>query len=84
MNDVAVAETMLMRLIGVAADDGPESVRPTASPGKLAFAGGSVLGWHQRRAAEIEPRLIKDWHSFARAKPFWLRAPSNGQCAIPH
>ena len=72
MNDVAVAETMLVRLIGVTADDGPAQVAPTPPPGKLAFAAGAVLGWHRRRAAEIDLRLIKDWHSFARAKPFWL------------
>jgi hypothetical protein len=73
MNDVAVAETMLMRLIGVAADDGDCSEAPTATPGKLVFAAGSVLGWHRRQAADIDSRLTKDWYLFARANPFWQR-----------
>jgi hypothetical protein len=38
---------------------------------KLTFAAGCVLGWHRRRAAEIDERLVKHWHSFAQAKPFW-------------
>jgi hypothetical protein len=38
---------------------------------KLTFAAGCVLGWHRRRAAEIDERLVKHWHSFARTKPFW-------------
>jgi inorganic triphosphatase YgiF len=70
MNDVAVAQTMLTRLIGVSGETS-ESTAPALSKSQLAFATGSVLGWHRRRAAEIDPQLIKDWHSFARAKPFW-------------
>jgi inorganic triphosphatase YgiF len=72
MNDVVVAQTMLARLIGVAVDDDAEPVAPSVSQGKLAFAAGSILGWHRRRAAEIDVRLVKDWHAFVRAKPFWL------------
>jgi triphosphatase len=75
-NDVVVAESMLARLIGVSEGDGAEPVAPTMSQGKLVFAAGSILGWHRRRAAEIDVRLIKDWHSFVRAKPFWLHEPS--------
>jgi triphosphatase len=73
MNDVAVAESMLVRLIGVSVDDGSEALAPTGSQGKLVFAAGSILGWHRRRAAEIDLRLVEDWYSFVRAKPFWLR-----------
>ena len=76
MNDVAVAESMLARLIGVSDGDDSEPVAPTMSRGKLVFAAGSILGWHRRRAAEIDLRLVKDWHSFVRAKPFWLREQS--------
>jgi triphosphatase len=72
MNDVAVAQTMLTDLIGDAADDDSEP----AESAELVFAAGSVLGWHRRRAAEIDRRLVKHWHSFARAKPFWLRKQS--------
>jgi triphosphatase len=73
MNDVAVAESMLVRLIGVSVDEGSEALAPTGSQGKLVFAAGSILGWHRRRAAEIDLRLVEDWYSFVRAKPFWLR-----------
>ena len=74
MNDVAVAEAMLAQLVGVAGD-GPESVAALA-PGQLAFAAGGILGWHRRRAAEIDVHLVKDWNAFARAEPFWLREPN--------
>jgi hypothetical protein len=39
----------------------------------LAFAAGRVLGWHRRRAAEIDRQLVEDWQAFVRAEPFWLR-----------
>ena len=71
MNDVAVAEARLARLVGVSADDGSDMVAASALSGKLTFAAGCVLGWHRRRAAEIDERVVKDWHAFARAKPFW-------------
>jgi triphosphatase len=71
MNDVAVAEARLARLVGVSADDGSDLVAASALSGKLTFAAGCVLGWHRRRAAEIDEHLVKDWHAFARAKPFW-------------
>jgi inorganic triphosphatase YgiF len=71
MNDVGVAQARLADLIGVSGKDGTEPIGPSDSHGKLAFAAGCVLGWHRRRAAEIDDHLIKDWHSFARAKPFW-------------
>jgi inorganic triphosphatase YgiF len=70
MNDVAVAETMLARLVGVGGD-GVNS-GGVAPSGQLAFAAGGVLGWHRRRAAEMDVELVKDWKSFVKAKPFWL------------
>jgi triphosphatase len=76
MNDVAVAQAMLARLIGVAPDEGADQVQQPASQGRLAFAAGCVLGWHRRRAAEIDQGLIEDWHAFARAEPFWLSEQS--------
>jgi len=71
MNDVAVAETRLAQLISGSVDDSPEPLARPEWQGKLAFAVGCVLGWHHRRAVEINERLIKDWSSFLRAKPFW-------------
>lgn len=71
MNDVAVAETMLARLVGVAGDEKDAGATTAAPSGPLAFAAGGVLGWHRRRAAEIDVQLVKDWKSFVRAKPFW-------------
>ena len=71
MNDVAVAEARLARLVGVSPDDGSDLVAASALSGKVTFAAGCILGWHRRRAAEIDERLVKDWHAFARAKPFW-------------
>jgi inorganic triphosphatase YgiF len=70
MNDVAVAETMLAQLVGVAGD-GSEPAAPAAPQGQLAFAAGGILGWHRRRAAEIDLQLVKDWNAFVHAEPFW-------------
>jgi triphosphatase len=72
MNDVVVAETMLARLVGVASD-GSESAVLMAPQRQLAFAAGGILGWHRRRAAEIDLQLVKDWNAFARAQPFWMQ-----------
>jgi inorganic triphosphatase YgiF len=72
MNDVAVAETMLAQLVGVAGD-GSEPAAPAAPRGQLAFAAGGILGWHRRRAAEIDLQLVKDWNAFVHAEPFWER-----------
>jgi len=71
MNDVAVAETMLAELVGVVRDGSLAS--PAAAHGHLAFAAGGILGWHRRRAAEIDLQLVKDWNAFVRAEPFWMR-----------
>jgi hypothetical protein len=71
MNDVAVAESRLARLVGISADGASDMVAASALSNKLTFAAGCVLGWHRRRAAEIDQRLVKHWHSFARTKPFW-------------
>jgi triphosphatase len=70
MNDVAVAQTLLARLIGLT-PHASERAAGTESDGDAAFAAGAILGWHRRRAAEIEPRLIEDWRSFVQVKPFW-------------
>lgn len=75
MNDVAVAETMLAQLVGIAGN-ATEPAAPGIPQGQLAFAAGGILGWHRRRAAEIDVELIEDWNTFARVRPFWLREES--------
>jgi CHAD domain-containing protein len=75
MNDVAAAQTMLAQLVGVASD-GPNAGAPIALPGQLAFAAGEILGWHRRRAAEIDLQLVKDWNAFARVQAFWAGGQS--------
>ncbi|HKA79545.1 MAG TPA: CYTH and CHAD domain-containing protein [Xanthobacteraceae bacterium] len=72
MNDVAVAQTMLAQLVGVASD-GAEPPAAAAARGQVAFAAGGILGWHRRRAAEMDVQLIEDWNSFIRVAPFWLQ-----------
>jgi CHAD domain-containing protein len=68
MNDVAVAERMLAQLVEIASSAGA----PNTSQGQLSFAAGGILGWHRRRAAEIDIELVKDWNTFVRSKPFWV------------
>jgi CHAD domain-containing protein len=70
MNDVAVAETMLARFADLGA--GALDAAALSAQGQLAFSAGGILGWHRRRAAEMELHLLKDWEAFARARPFWL------------
>jgi hypothetical protein len=62
---------MLARLVGVSSD-GSERAGAAASQGQVAFAAGGILGWHRRRAAEMDIQLVKDWNSFVRVEPFWL------------
>jgi CHAD domain-containing protein len=58
-NDVATAASLLDAVAGRS---------PTAP---LARAVGAISGWHRRGVAELEPKLLKDWRSFAAAAPFW-------------
>jgi hypothetical protein len=74
MNDVAVAERMLAQLVEIASSAGA----PNTSQGQLSFAAGGILGWHRRRAAEIDIELVKDWNTFVRSKPFWVNDQSVG------
>jgi len=46
-------------------------------PGELAEwgdAAGKVIGWHARDVREFEPRVRKDWKTFAATSPFWAPA----------
>jgi hypothetical protein len=65
MNDVAVAESTLPGLVDEAAATDAHAARDAA------FAAGTVIGWHRRRASEIDASILKDWRAFAKAKPFW-------------
>ena len=70
MNDVAVAERMLAQLIGIERD-GTGSTGRIAPKTELSFATGEILGWHRRRAAEIDSQLVNDWNAFVHSKQFW-------------
>lgn len=59
MNDLAVAETLLLDLL--------------TDPGKrdIGSAAGIVIGWHERGVADLESDLVRDWNAFAKSTPFW-------------
>jgi inorganic triphosphatase YgiF len=63
VNDVAVAEKLVFRLIDQA----------TSQPEResLRVASGLVLGWYGKSVADIEPELIEAWHAFSHGDPFW-------------
>jgi triphosphatase len=63
LNDVAVAE----HLVGSMIDDGAAR----AHREELLGAGGLVLGWHARGAADLEPVAVRAWKAFAERQPFW-------------
>jgi len=65
LNDVATAETLMDRLAGEPAEDGPWCI-----------GGGIVIGWHARGVTQLEPLLVRDWEKFSKASPFWSK-PSN-------
>ncbi len=64
LNDVASATALITQLKG----DGL-----TAGSSEWSDAAGKVIGWHARDVREFEPRLRKDWKTFAKAAPFWSR-----------
>jgi CHAD domain-containing protein len=60
LNDVQVGHEILA---GLASDAGPD--------GALAEAGRRVLGWHERRLSDREPRLREQLRELFEAGPFW-------------
>lgn len=67
LNDVAQAMHMTGALT---ASDDPDQER------RLALAGGLIQGWYARALKETEPQLLKDWKTFAKVQPFWLKPPA--------
>ncbi len=69
LNDVAVAENLLAKLIdGAVAEAGAEKEAMRAD---LSYASGCVLGWHRRRASVMNAKLEDEWKTFKTADPFW-------------
>lgn len=66
MNDVTVAKDLIDRL-GAAAN-------PDVAPA-IGHAGGILMGWHTRAAAEAARSLAADVESLITDKPFWLTDP---------
>jgi len=63
LNDVAVAEQLVGRLVEQAATQ-PERE-------SLHMAAGLVLGWYGKGVADVEPATVKAWRAFAHGHPFW-------------
>lgn len=59
MNDVAVAETLLARLL------------TKRGVQDLSSAAGLVIGWHMHGVAALEPSLVDNWNAFANQPTFW-------------
>lgn len=63
-NDVAVAETLVSRLVAECKDDRNDALQ-------CQRAGGIVIGWHTHILALSEETLRKDLRNFIRTKRFW-------------
>ncbi len=59
MNDVAVAEILLDKLLAKSGKQG------------ISGAAGMVIGWHARGIAALEPDLVHDWKAFVKQPAFW-------------
>jgi inorganic triphosphatase YgiF len=62
LNDVAVAEKLLGRLVEQA---------PPAAREALRVAAALVLGWYGKGSADAEPHVVEAWRGFAHREPFW-------------
>ncbi|MFM2045349.1 MAG: hypothetical protein RLY86_3925 [Pseudomonadota bacterium] len=63
LQDVATVEKLMIHI--------QEALGPQAPKGWEAGA-GMVRGWHARGLADLEPKLVRDWETFAMTRPFWL------------
>lgn len=62
LNDVATASRIVTELTREnRSDDGIA----------LATTAGQVIGWHHHGLATAEPKVCKDWETFADSPPFW-------------
>ena len=66
MNDVTVAKGLVERL--------EASASQTTAP-IIRHAGGILLGWHTRAAAEAARSLADDVENLITNQPFWLTEP---------
>ncbi len=62
MNDLAVAEGLIKRLIETADADSVEAIR---------HAGALVLGWHTHAGIEASKTLAEDVKELVSSRPFW-------------
>ncbi len=69
MNDVAVAEKLVMAVV---AEAGPRS-----DATRLRIAAGMVIGWLTRDATSFDANLSSAWQAFVRHRPFWQGAPED-------
>jgi CHAD domain-containing protein len=70
VNDVAVAKSILGKLVSSPGHDG------LSSDSELSFAAGLVYGWHLDRAAHKWREAVSRWKKFARTRVFWDGAAS--------
>ena len=73
MNDVALAETMLARLVGVASDGRPRPSRRRVSPPSLsaAFSAGMAAGGRNRPAGGRGLERLRQRRAVLGARPEW-------------
>lgn len=67
LNDVETATRLLEQVQERAKHAGTE---------KLHRAAGLVIGWHRRGAANLEPKLRRQWRAFKSEAPFWADDPA--------
>lgn len=65
VNDVAVAKSILEKLVSFSEEDDP------LSASELSFAAGLVYGWHLERAAHKWREAVSRWKKFSQTRVFW-------------
>ncbi len=71
LNDVSMAERLLTELI--AEGEKRRLGLAAGALGQARLGAGTVIGWHTRSVADLEPKVLKDWHEFTDSDPFWKR-----------